>query len=188
MLQHSKRRKRDVVPSFVRRATAVLYDKMIFYDQKAKSLLVKMHDSLKEDKSDASKKRTELAIYCYKEMRKCDDLAIECATKLAPYQTPKLVSVESKTKTEHKFVIRAPRVPSDKDDWMKNTGATILEKEIDTVIAKVVRERVQQGETETTLQINQEIEDITSGRAERGASDTEEYNEDDYEVDNRSLN
>lgn len=154
-MKYTRRSRKNSVPTFVRRATQVLYDKMLFYDQKGKTLLKKMVDSLESSSDD--KKRAELSIYCYKEMRKCDDLAIECATKLAPYQTPKLVSVESKTKAEHRFVIRAPRAPSSKEDWMKGAGAAMLEKEIDDTIAKVVRERTKVGE-ETTLRIVTEDE------------------------------
>lgn len=150
-MKHIKRRTQTKITPFIRKATQVLYEKMVYYDQRAKTHLSEIINIIQEEKAEG-KTRGEAAIYAWKQLQICDDLAIECATKLAPYQSPKLETIEVNKKVEHKYVIRAPAQPRDKEAWMQSVGATdinrldsigatILEKEIDREIAQVVRKR-----------------------------------------------
>lgn len=59
-------------------------------------------------------------------LRKCDDIVIDCAHKLAPYESPKLESIEVKNRIEHRFVIRTPQVMKNTSEWMAATGAESL--------------------------------------------------------------
>ena len=59
----------------------------------------------------------------YTLMEKADQIVIDCAHKLAPYQSPKLESIEVKGKVDHRYVIRTPQPMSTINEWMKHTGA-----------------------------------------------------------------
>jgi hypothetical protein len=52
--------------------------------------------------------------------------AIETASKLAPYEHPKLEAIEVKSEVEHKYVIQAPGQMASVDEWAKRTGAAYL--------------------------------------------------------------
>ena len=60
---------------------------------------------------------------------------IECAKYLAPYQSPRLESIEHKGEIEHKYVIQAPKAIRDTSDWLESTklidrnNATVVEIE-----------------------------------------------------------
>jgi hypothetical protein len=100
------------------RATDVLYHKMHVYNNEAKAILKILIDRTKTVNT-ASPVLREL----YLLMRKADDIAIDCAHKLAPYQSPKLESIEVKNRVEHRFVLRAPKPIASVDEWTKQTGA-----------------------------------------------------------------
>lgn len=91
----------------------------MFYNTKAKEILDVIIDELK--KSEKAQGATLLAVY--KHLRAADDIVIDCATKLAPYQSPKLESIEVNKKVEHRYVIRAPQQSKSTQDWVNLTGA-----------------------------------------------------------------
>lgn len=108
-------------------AKDMIYSKMITYDTKAKEILQFMIDHYKK----AEKAQFDKIKQLYQQMRACDDIVIDCAHKLAPYQSPKLESVEVKSKIEHRYVMQVPQQMKSKDDWMKHVGAEKLtEQEI----------------------------------------------------------
>lgn len=133
-MKYIKFRKLKYNLTFSKRATEVLYTKMDFYDTKAKALLKKIMEALNSQE----KARGDLATYIYKQFHEANKLAIECATKLAPYQSPKLETVEVKKKVHHQFVIRAPSTPRTKEQWMNEVGATNIESE--QTIKQIARE------------------------------------------------
>jgi hypothetical protein len=67
--------------------------------------------------------------FWYKELTECQNRAIDCAHKLAPYEHPKLESMEVKQTIEHRMVMRAPQKILDVDQWAKLTGATVAKLE-----------------------------------------------------------
>lgn len=106
-----------------RKAVDVLYEKMVFYDNRAKKILNAIIEDMKlEVQADA---KTRLA--AVKMLKDCDEIALDCAVKLAPFQTPKLESVEVNAKVENRYVMRAPVISKSEQDWMKSTGAIMHE-------------------------------------------------------------
>ena len=57
----------------------------------------------------------------YKHMAEAKKLAIDCASKLAPYESPRLEAIEVKQKTVTKFVIESPTAIKDQSQWLSNT-------------------------------------------------------------------
>src|SRR5262249_29894408 len=57
--------------------------------------------------------------------QKCEEVAIDCASKLAPYRSPKLESVSVNQAVEHKYVMLAPPSMS-WDEWARHCNATEL--------------------------------------------------------------
>lgn len=104
--------------SRTRKGADVLHEKMVFYSNKARRLLEEIIKALKDNNASAAE-----LLMAYKLLKETDLLAIDCATKLAPYQTPKLESIETKQKIEHRYVLRAPAQFKNTDDWMKAVGA-----------------------------------------------------------------
>lgn len=106
---------------FTTQAVDVLHRKMHVYDKEAKEILTYLISEMK-----AQNKNSPALKSLYQMMSKADEVAIECAAKLAPYQTAKLESIEVKSKIQHSFVIRAPQRIANLEDWQKITGATAL--------------------------------------------------------------
>lgn len=106
------------------KATDVLYQKMHTYNKEAKEILSYIIENIKQQNKNSPALRE-----LYLLMKKADELAIDCAHKLAPYQTPKLESIEVRNKVEHKFVLRAPKAVSSIEEWTKLTGAGKLSPE-----------------------------------------------------------
>ena len=98
------------------KATDVLYDKMVFYHEKAQ----KIADFLLKIVEQNYTSRGDLFVALHKDMNQFNNIAIECASKLAPYQTPKLESIEVKKDITHRFVVVAPKVISNSQEWLKN--------------------------------------------------------------------
>lgn len=101
-----------------RKSIDVLRDKMIFYDEMAVELINKIVRLLKEEN-----KRGDLLAQMYKESARCNDIAIDCAAKLAPFEFPKLQSKEITKEVTHAFVVRAPAVMHDPETWLAEVGA-----------------------------------------------------------------
>lgn len=97
-----------------RKAIDILHQKMMFYSDDAILLATSIINKIKETSNNGK-----LLVEMQKELLKIDALAIDCAAKLAPYQNPKLNTVEVKKKTTHRFVIEAPKRLST-EDWIKN--------------------------------------------------------------------
>lgn len=104
--------------SLTRKGADVLHEKMIFYNNKARKILDEIIKAMKAGNASAPE-----LLMAYKLLKETDVLAIDCATKLAPYQTPKLESIETKQKIEHRYVLRAPPQMKSTDEWAKAVGA-----------------------------------------------------------------
>lgn len=120
MLQYSKKRLK-IINKHPLKATDVLYEKMHIYNKEAKGILSFLIEQIKIQNKNAPALKS-----LYQLMQKADDVVIDCAHKLAPYQTPKLESIEVRNRVEHRFVLRAPQVVKSVEDWIKQTGAEKL--------------------------------------------------------------
>lgn len=116
-LIHARKVARAIVQRPLR-ATDVLYQKMHVYNNEAKTILNTLIELCKKTSSNSPALRE-----LYLLMRKADDIVIDCAHKLAPYQSPKLESIEVRNKIEHRFVLRAPKPIASVEEWTKTTGA-----------------------------------------------------------------
>jgi hypothetical protein len=108
---------------------------MVTYDTKAKEILQTLIDYMNKQEKAQWDRIKDL----YNKMRTCDDIVIDCAHKLAPYQTPKLESVEVNKKVEHRYVLQVPQPMKTKEDWMTHVGASKLtpeDKPKDLIIPK----------------------------------------------------
>jgi len=120
MLKYIRKRKKVIYVTPLK-ATDVLYQKMHAYNNEAKTILKYLIELVQaENKSSPQLKAL------YQLMDKADEIVIDCAHKLAPYQSPKLESIEVRNKIEHKFVLRAPAKIVSMDEWAKQTGAEKL--------------------------------------------------------------
>lgn len=98
-----------------RKPRDVLRDTMHFYDKTAKDIITDIILRLKEENGRGT--GSELAMM-YKRFHECTDIAIRCAEKLAPYEHPKLESIEVKKELTHRFVLRAPPATIDTKEWL----------------------------------------------------------------------
>lgn len=120
MLKYVKKRKRTIYVTQIK-ATDVLYEKMHSYNTEARIILNYLIELVKSQNKNSPALKS-----LYQNMTKLDDVVIDCAHKLAPYQTPKLESIEVRSKVEHKFVLRAPSKIASLEEWTKATGAEKL--------------------------------------------------------------
>ncbi len=93
---------------------------MVFYDKKAKELYQEVRKVLK---SDTATVRGDLMAQMIKHMQKANDICIECAAKLAPYQSARLQSMEVKKNVTHRFVIQAPKQAEDSQQWLQSVNS-----------------------------------------------------------------
>lgn len=96
------------------RAIDVLYQKMNFYSERAETMALEIYKILKEDPKPRGDKLADM----YKAMMRLNEIAIECAAKLAPYQSAKLESIEVKKTVEHRYVIAAPKPVDNSANWL----------------------------------------------------------------------
>lgn len=96
-------------------AVTTLRDQMIFYRDQAEELCFRIMEALK-----SSGARPDLMAVMYKHMTEARKTAIDCAAKLAPYESPRLESIEVNKKTVIQHVIKAPTAISNTDDWLEN--------------------------------------------------------------------
>lgn len=110
------------------KAVDVLREVMTFHHEKAKDIILSIITLLKKEE----KPRGDLLANMYKEYSRNTDLAVDCAAKLAPFESPKLQSMEVKNEMVHKFVMRVPAQSMSTDDWMQATGAkrAVIEQKI----------------------------------------------------------
>lgn len=135
--KYSKKKKRPIEFHAVR-ATDVLYKTMVAYNVEHKRILSFLIDAIKEDNKNIAQLKQ-----LYILMNKAGEVAIDCAHKLAPYQSPKLESIEVKNQVEHRFVIQAPNKVKSIDEWAKMTGATTQELDPTKQIEHKIQEPVQ---------------------------------------------
>jgi hypothetical protein len=103
-LQPDKRKPRDV-----------LRDMMLFYDGQFKDIVADVILKLREEPSKTNVSDIAAMVKAFHEAAK---MALDCATKLAPYEHPKLESIEVRKELTHRFVIRAPTVMPDRVEWL----------------------------------------------------------------------
>lgn len=103
-------------------ATDVLYSTMTAYNKEHKSILQYLVELVKANNTNLPQLKQ-----LYMLMNKAGEVAIDCAHKLAPYQSPKLESIEVRNQVEHKFVIRSPEKAKSIEEWAKMTGAQSMD-------------------------------------------------------------
>lgn len=96
-------------------AVATLRNQMLFYRDQAETLCEKIIETLKQQNA-----RGDLVAMMYKYANEAKKMAIDCANKLAPYESPKLQAIEVKNTTVTKFVIEAPTLEKNQDAWLSN--------------------------------------------------------------------
>lgn len=106
------------------KAVEVLRELMWFNHTKAKDIITEILVHLKKDDV-----RGDLIALMYKEYGRVQDILIDCANKLAPFEDAKLQAMEVKTKSEHVFVIQAPKISKDVSSWLQEVGGKRLELE-----------------------------------------------------------
>ena len=111
-------------PKFIykRKATEILYDKMMFYHKKADDIAKFLISVIESGKM----ARGDLLAQIHKDMHRFNDIVIECASKLAPYQDAKLQNIEIKQKVTHRFVVVAPRPIANTDSWLEEVEQSKL--------------------------------------------------------------
>ena len=75
---------------------------------------------LKESSTSKGDKLVEM----HKMMMRFNDIVIDCAAKLAPYQNAKLQSVTIDKKVTHRYVIQAPTPIQNKETWLEQVKET----------------------------------------------------------------
>jgi len=103
----------------------VLQQKMAYYDKRARKVAGAIIHLIKQQ----DKNRADLLVMLHRDMMKFDVLAIDCATRLAPYTHAKLQSMEIKREETHTFVVRVPEVVKNTTDWLEKCrdNAKIIE-------------------------------------------------------------
>ena len=101
-------------------AVSTLRREMLFYRDQAQTLCEKISDLLKEQNS-----RGDLVAMMYKYANEAKKMAIDCAAKLAPYESPKLESIELKESSVVRFVIETPSLATDPNAWLENSKAEL---------------------------------------------------------------
>ncbi len=104
---------------------AALRKQLVFYDTKAEEICLMIMEEIKKQGG-----RTDLMTVMYKHMTEARKMAIDTASKLAPYENPRLESIEVNKRTVTKFVIEAPSAIKNTDEWLDNAKKelNLLEK------------------------------------------------------------
>lgn len=113
MLYKKRRHPRVVSKELIQRtkATDFLYEQMIFWGGKGKKLVELTYKCL-------SNGHIVEAARFMKEFNDVNNRAIDIAAKLAPYQSAKHASIEINNKVTKQYVIVAPRVSRNAQDWL----------------------------------------------------------------------
>lgn len=113
MLYKERRHPRVVNKELIQRqkATDFLYEQMVFWGGKGKKLIELTHKCLLNGHI------VEAARFM-KEFNDVNNRAIDIAAKLAPYQSAKHASIEINSKITKQYVIVAPRISRDAQDWL----------------------------------------------------------------------
>lgn len=102
----------------------------MFYDQHGEGLFLKVREFIQT----GDKARGDLLAAMAKKMTECKQIAIECASKLAPYQSPKLESIEVNKKVTHRYVIEAPKQFKDSGTWLNSINKPLLKAPKEIII------------------------------------------------------
>lgn len=97
------------------KATDVLYKEMLFWSDEGKKLVAAVYHLV-------SNQDGKLAAKLMNTFKDVNDRAVEVATRLAPYQTPKLSSIEVASKKTIKFVIEAPKLAPNLGTWLNQVS------------------------------------------------------------------
>lgn len=95
------------------KATDVLYREMLFWRNEGKKLVQAIYSLV-------STQDGKLAAKLANTFKDINDRTVEIATRLAPYQTPKLSSMELKSNKTIRYVIEAPKLSPNTSSWLKN--------------------------------------------------------------------
>lgn len=95
-------------------AVQTLRGEMLYFRDQAAVLLDTIIEECK------NQKRMDLVSQMVKFKMEAKKMAVDCAAKLAPYEAPRLESVEIKQKTVTKYVIEAPTAMKDPNLWLDN--------------------------------------------------------------------
>src|SRR4029077_12319893 len=136
MKQYSKKRKKRLDRT-VTLATDVLYTTMVAYHNEHKICLQYMIDLVKTNNTNLPQIKQ-----LYMLMNKAGEVAIDCADKLAPHQSPKLESIEVRNQVEHRFVIRSPEKAKSIEEWAKMTGAQTIDYDPNSKKENTIQEPV----------------------------------------------
>lgn len=99
---------------YKRKAIDILYEKMMFYNDKAYIIANGLIKVIQE----GEKARGDLLVSLSKDLHRFNDIVIDCATKLAPYQAPKLGALEVRNNTTVRFVVAAPPLEANTNKWL----------------------------------------------------------------------
>ena len=136
MLKRAKKKYRPINIAPVKGAD-VLYETMHRYRTEMREIILVIREAYKSIKMDERIKLAEIRGLT-QQLLKIDEFIVDIAHKLAPYQSPKLETIEVKNQIEHKFVLRAPTPIANVQDWMQKTGAEKLNSDQINPIRKEV--------------------------------------------------
>ena len=97
-------------------AVQTLRGEMLYFRDQGQALL----DAIIEEFKKITPQRQDLIAQLVKYKMEAKKMSIDCAAKLAPYEAPRLESIEVKQKTITKFVIEAPSAIKDTNEWLQN--------------------------------------------------------------------
>lgn len=98
------------------RAIEALDEQLTFLRFSAEGLIARIITILESDTNTDGK----LVAMMYREMSRVQDKIIEVAAKMAPYQEPKLESIDTKIENEHRFVVFGAHRAETAEDWLQN--------------------------------------------------------------------
>lgn len=105
-------------PDTEKSSVEIMREIMVFNHVKAKNIILDILMELKKEN-----RRGDLIAMMYKKYTEVNTLVIDCAAKLAPYEKPRLQSIEVKSEVEHKFVLRAPTQLNSTGEWLSMVKA-----------------------------------------------------------------
>ena len=138
MLKHLKKKKSHWIKSKTTKAISVLED-MLFNSYSQHKVILEIF----KEKVEQINPKDPYIKFTLSELSKLEDRVLDCASKLAPYQSPKLESMEIKSQVEHRMVMRAPQRIASVTEWAKATGAEVAKLEDLNKVEKKMTEPAQ---------------------------------------------
>jgi len=99
-------------------AVDILREIMHFHQTNAKEIMLDIIMRLKA----SDKSRGDLLAMMYKKWSESTEIVIKCAEKLAPFESPKLQSLEVNNNHTIRYVLRAPEQAESTNAWIKQVG------------------------------------------------------------------